>query len=137
MAREYDEGPIPAEDPADVDAGPLDAGDPETHRKRLTKAALRDRERRHFWERIFADPVGRSEMWQILQQLGTFDERFGVGPSGFPQPEASWFHMGQRSYGLRLFQSWQALAREGVFLMQDEHDPRFVRPKMPQIRRVK
>jgi hypothetical protein len=127
----------PLDDNADQDAAPVDAGDPAAHRKRLTKAALRHRDIQRFWQGIFADPVGRAEMWQILQQLGTFDDRFGIGPTGFPQPEASWFHMGQRSYGLRLFQSWGALAREGVLLMQDEHDPRFVRPKMPQVKRDK
>jgi hypothetical protein len=76
-------------------------------------------------------------MWGILQQAGTFDDRFGVGPNGFPQPEASWFHMGSRSLGLRLYQSWSAFARDGVFLMQDEHDPRFTRPQMPQVKREK
>lgn len=132
MAPEYEEKEL-----SDVDEAPLDAGDPETHRKRLTKAALRDRDVRRFWEGVFANPVGRAQMWEILRQAGTFDDRFGVGPSGFPQPEASWFHMGARSLGLRLYQSWLALAREGVCLMQDEHDPRFMRPKMPQTKRVR
>jgi hypothetical protein len=107
------------------------------HRKRLTKVALRHREVQRFWQGVFSDPVGRAEMWGILQQAGTFDDRFGVGPNGFPQPEASWFHMGSRSLGLRLYQSWSAFARDGVFLMQDEHDPRFTRPKMPQVKREK
>ena len=115
----------------------VDAADPVVHRKRATKAALRHREIQRFWQAVFDDPIGRAEMWGILSQAGTFDDRFGVGPNGFPQPEASWFHMGARSLGLRLFQSWQALAREGVFLMQDEHDPRFTRPKMPQVKREK
>jgi hypothetical protein len=96
----------------------VDASDPGVHRKRLTKAALHHRDVQRFWQGVFANPVGRAEMWAILQQAGTFDDRFGVGPNGFPQPEASWFHMGARSFGLRLFQSWQALAREGVILMQ-------------------
>lgn len=138
MAREYDqfaEKPVDEEEP-DVESGPVDAGDPAAHRKRLTKAAVRDRDIRRFWARIFDDPIGRAEMWNILREAGTFDDRFGVGPSGFPQPEQSWFHMGQRSLGLRLYQSWLALAREGVCLMQDEHDPRFARPKMPKTKKA-
>jgi hypothetical protein len=127
----------PVEDQEQPDTAAVDAADPVAHRKRLTKAALRHRDIQRFWQSIFSDPIGRAEMWGILQQAGTFDDRFGVGPSGFPQPEASWFHMGARSLGLRLFQSWAALAREGVFLMQDEHDPRFTRPKMPRAQRDK
>ena len=121
----------------ETDIAPADAGDPAAHRKKLTKAALYHREVERFWQGVFGSPIGRAEMWAILQQAGTFDDRFGVGPNGFPQPEASWFHMGARSLGLRLLQSWSALARDGVFLMQDEHDPRFTRPKMPQVQRDK
>ena len=129
--------PAEPSDDTQPDAGPVDAADPVVHRQRLTKAALHHREVERFWQRVFDDPIGRSEMWDLLQQAGTFDDRFGVGPNGFPQPEASWFHMGARSLGLRLYQSWTALARGGVMLMQDEHDPRFARPKMPQTKRVK
>jgi hypothetical protein len=132
-----DEQPPQPSDESQPDKGPVDAADPVVHRKRLTKAALHHREVQRFWQGVFSDPVGRAEMWGILQQAGTFDDRFGVGPNGFPQPEASWFHMGSRSLGLRLYQSWSAFARDGVFLMQDEHDPRFTRPKMPQVKREK
>jgi hypothetical protein len=127
----------PSDEPQPDSGGPVDAADPAVHRKRLTQAALRHQEVQRFWRAVFDNPVGRAEMWGILQQAGTFDDRFGVGPNGFPQPEASWFHMGARSLGLRLFQSWTALAREGVFLMQDENDPRFSQPKMPQVKREK
>lgn len=126
-----------ASDESQPDTGPVNAADPVAHRKRLTKAALYHRDVERFWQGVFSNPTGRREMWAILQQAGTFEDRFGVGPNGFPQPEQSWFHMGQRSLGLRLFLSWQALARDGVILMQDEHDPRFTRPKMPQIKREK
>lgn len=136
MIGDDEQPPQPSDEPQ-PDSGPVDAADPGVHRKRLTRAALRDRDIRRFWQGVFSDPIGRSEMWGILQQAGTFDDRFGVGPNGFPQPEASWFHMGARSLGLRLFQSWGAFAREGVALMQDEHDPRFTRPKMPQTKREK
>lgn len=131
-----EQGPEPSDD-AQSDTGPVDAADPVAHRKRLTKAALHHREVERFWQRVFDDPVGRAAMWGILQQAGTFEDRFGVGPNGFPQPEQSWFHMGARSLGLRLFLSWGALARNGVMMMQDEHDPRFTRPKMPQTKREK
>jgi hypothetical protein len=132
-----DEEPDQRPDESQPDTGPPDAADPGAVRKRLTRAALRDRDVRRFWEGVFSTEIGRAQMWELLQQAGTFEDRFGVGPNGFPQPEASWFHMGARSLGLRLFQTWSAFSREGVMLMQDENDPRFKRAKMPQAKRVK
>ena len=113
----------------------LDAGDPDAHRRRRTKVALRGREKERFWQAVFASEVGRAEMWAVLTLAGTFDNRFGVGPNGFPQPEVSWFNMGQKALGLRLYREWLALAQEGVVLMQAEHDKEFARPKMPQTKR--
>jgi hypothetical protein len=137
MIGDDEQPPEPSDNDAQPDTDFVDAASPIVHRRRLTKAALHHREVERFWQSVFADPVGRAEMWGILQNAGTFDDRFGVGPNGFPQPEASWFHMGARSLGLRLFLSWTVLAREGVAVMQNEHDPRFVRPKMPQVKREK
>jgi hypothetical protein len=132
-----DEKPDDQSDESQLDPGLVDAGSRRSVRKRRITAALRDREIQRFWQGVFADPIGRSEIWRLLDDAGTFDQRFGVGPAGFPQPEASWFNMGMRALGLRLFQKWSALAREGVFLMLDEYDPRFARPKMPQVKREK
>ena len=107
----------------------VDAADIRSYRKQRNTAEFRKRQAQEFWQRVFADPIGRREMWGILQSAHTFEERFACGPSGFPQPEATWFEAGIQSYGQRLFQSWTVLDREGVFLMLDEHDPRFVKPK--------
>lgn len=85
-----------------------------------------------FWKSVFSNAVGRREMWRLLAQLHPFEERFACGPNGFPQPEASWFHAGEQSFGLRLYQSWAQIDRAGVFLMQDEHDPRFAKPDAPK-----
>jgi hypothetical protein len=37
--------------------------------------------------------------------------------------EGSWYHAGQRDFGLRLYRSWMRFCPEGVMLMQQEHDP--------------
>jgi hypothetical protein len=128
-----DENGDPNAEPGELEQA--DAGDPAVLKRKLTKAAIRSRESERFWRGIFADPVGRREMWGILQQAHAFEEIFSCGPNGFPQPEATWFHAGEQALGQRLYQSWILLAREGVFMMQDEHDPRFERPKMPQNKR--
>jgi hypothetical protein len=133
MSNGYDTEQLPDDD-ANPDQAPeiLDAGEPGFRRQRLSKAALEYLELERFWQAVFASPFGRKQMWDILRQAGAFDDRFGVGPNGFPQPEQSWFHMGARSLGLRLFRTWSKYAREGVMLMQDENDKFLQRPKMPQ-----
>jgi len=117
-------------DSSDVAEQPgVDAADGRAYRRQRNTAEFRKRQAQEFWQRVFADPIGRREMWGILQSAHTFEERFACGPSGFPQPEATWFEAGIQSHGQRLFQSWTVLDRAGVFLMMDEHDPRFVKSK--------
>ena len=82
-----------------------------------------------FWRSALAHPVGRREIWRLLSELHTFEEKFACGPNGFPQPEATWFHAGEQAFGLRLYHSLILYDRAAVFLMHDEHDPRFAKPK--------
>lgn len=127
---EPDEGQ--AEDTEDqqpaADAAP-NAADPKAVREQRRKAKRATDEGGDFWRRVFADPIGRREMWLLLQSLHTFEERFACGPNGFPQPEATWFHAGEQAFGLRLYQSWMLIDRPGVFQMHDECDPRLQKPK--------
>lgn len=109
---------LPSEQPID----PV----PQSRRRQESRIKREVREADAFWRGVFADPVGRREMWKLLDQLHPFEERFACGPNGFPQPEATWFHAGEQSFGNRLHQSWIRIDRAGVFLMHDEHDPRFV-----------
>jgi hypothetical protein len=104
-------------------------------RKRKDKLSLQQQQSVAFWHRVFADPIGRREMWGILQACHAFEERFACGPNGFPQPEATWFHAGEQAIGQRLYRSWARLDRAGVFLMHDEHDPDFVKTESPRTRR--
>lgn len=106
---------------------PFDAGDPVAARKRVRKLEFQQQQAADFWKRVFASDVGRREMWGILDACHTFETKFGVGPTGFPQPEATWFHRGEQSIGERLFHSWSRLDREGVWRMLDEHDPRYAK----------
>ena len=122
-------------DSSDVAQQPgVDAADVRSYRRQRNTAEFRKRQAQEFWQRIFADPIGRREMWGILQEAHAFETRFACGPSGIPQPEATWFEAGKQDLGQRLFQSWTVLDRAGVFLMLDEHDPRFVTLKPPRKR---
>lgn len=105
---------------------PFDAGEPAAVRKRETKAQLARRRADDWWRKTMADPVGRRELWGILQgECHAFDERFACGPNGFPQPEATWFQAGQQSIGLRLYQTLLARDPQGTLAMMTENDPRF------------
>lgn len=129
MADE-DENDNPVIDPFEVDEEQVSAVPTREQRERQeNKRTREDREKREFWAGVFAHPVGRREMWGLLNEAGTFEEKFACGPNGFPQVEATWFHAGAHAFGQRLYLSWLILARDGVIQMHDELDPRFPKPK--------
>lgn len=99
------------------------AVDPKGNREAKRRMRKAEREALAFWQSVFADPVGRREMWGILQACHAFEERFGCGPNGAPQPEATWLYAGEQKIGWQLYRSWMRLAPEGVFAMLQEHDP--------------
>jgi hypothetical protein len=106
---------------------------------RTSQRRIRDRVKREraeavdFYKAIFASPVGRREMWGILTAMHAFDQRFASAPNGFPQESATWFYLGERDAGFRLFRSWMRLDPEGVTKMMREHDPVLAElPKRPR-----
>lgn len=119
--REY----LPAERPT------VDAANPSDIKKRESRAKRDRRQAQEFWQSVFSDPVGRREIWRILESAHTFEERFACGPNGFPQPEATWFHAGEQALGQRLHDSLQIMCFEGVYLMRCEHDSRFAHALPP------
>lgn len=101
-------------------------------RRRETRRAQEQRERDEFWKGVLASPVGRREVWRLLftgQAAHPFETQFPVGPSGFPDPNAAWYARGEQDFGLRLYHALLQLNRGGTLLMQDEHDPRFAKPR--------
>lgn len=114
--------------PEDGQPQAFDAGEPSAVRKRETKAQIKQRRADEWWRRILADPVGRLEMWGIIQsECHAFEERFACGPNGFPQAEATWFEAGRQSVGQRLFLTLMARDPVNTMLMLTEYDPRFAR----------
>ncbi len=119
-----DEGELlPSEQPT------VDASDVKAIRKRARTLAQQKEETKAFYRGLFSTVIGRREMWAILTSCHTFETQFAVGPGGFPDPLATWFHAGEQALGQRLYQSWLLMDREGVFQMQDENDPRFAKPQ--------
>lgn len=95
-------------------------------RKRKDQAA-------DFWKACLATPIGRQEIWGLLQSCSTFEDRFACGPNGFPQPERTWFLAGEQAFGLRFYQSLLRMDRLGVLAMHDQCDPNFAKPKRRKI----
>lgn len=118
--------PARADDPA---ASMPNAASPRGIRRQIRRKETADEKSRRFWETMLADPVGRTEVWGLLEAAGWRAQAFEVTPTGFPSVEATWFKAGQREYGLWLYHKLSAIAPDGVRLMIEEHDPRFVKPK--------
>jgi hypothetical protein len=96
-------------------------------RKRLRKKKeFHDSE--EFWRSALSTEIGRKELWKILESGHCFETRFACGPNGFPQPEHTWYALGEQSIVRRLYDTWQILDHAGVFLMRCENDPLFPKP---------
>lgn len=112
-----DEQPLPAEMPS------VDAADIRETRKRARTKKQQAREGEEFWVAVFSTPIGRRKMWQILEDLGTFEVRYGASPVGFPDERATWFSYGQHEAGRRLYDGWHMRMPTLVDLMRAENDP--------------
>lgn len=111
------------------------AADPPEMRALKARHRRESRDGDAMWRSVLAAEVGRRELWKILVELGTFEERFGVSPSGGSLPEKSWFHAGEKSAGQRLYHQWLKIDHANVYLMHLENDPRFAQPRAPRKRR--
>lgn len=82
-----------------------------------------------FWRMVMSTPIGRSEMWALLQEAHAFDEKFMNGPVGFPDPLATWFQAGVQRYGFWLYRKLMKLNPEGVIKMHEECDHEVMKTK--------
>jgi hypothetical protein len=120
--------PLPDTDSVDIDETP-DASNPESMRRQRRKVRRIEDRRADFWKRVMADPDGRLVIWELLEKCGVYQNRFGTTPSGFPAPDVTWFHLGQKDIGDHLYKMLLRVDRAAVALMHDEHDPEFAKPK--------
>lgn len=115
------DAPQPATALDDTDS----AADPEQHQRKRVRKKTAEQEASEFWAQVMASAVGRREVWKLLQDAGTFAVTFACGPTGAPQPEATWYHNGQRDYGLGLHKMLLRRDPQSLALMHQEHDPDF------------
>ena len=120
---------IDDDDPPELD---LDSPDDASSSADLKKKRLRKKrelsESERFWQSVLATPIGRKELWGILASGHCFEVQFACGPNGFPQPEHTWFSLGEQTLVRRLYDTWQILDHEHVFLMRMENDPLWPKP---------
>lgn len=126
-ADEDDEHDLEGEDAAKLLAveNEPEAANPRARKRKQNAQEQEERDAKRFWTGVLADPIGRREVWKFLVNCGTFRDPFAITPAGFPHPEGTWLQAGQKNVGERLFTQLSVYDRAGVFLMQDEHDPRF------------
>lgn len=116
-------------DAADPATEMPDASDPRQQKRIRNKGKRETEEARQFWTTVLADPIGRREIWRLLNDAHTFETRFATGPNGFPQPLATWFHAGEQAWGQRFYQTLAIHDRAGVLALHDEFDDRFGKVK--------
>ena len=109
----------------------VDASNPEVVREAALQSTLRGRQSREFWRGVMSSEIGREEVWKLLDDAHAFAERFAIGPSGFPQPEHTWFEAGQQAFGYRLFLTMMKHDPEHTLLMLSEHESRVYPDEAP------
>lgn len=82
-----------------------------------------------FWGRVFADPIGRREMWRLLAKLHPFNVQIGTTPSYFPDERKTWMELAVQLAGQHIYQEWFARFPDEISLMLCENDQRFQKPK--------
>ena len=120
------------ESDTDADSSAVDRG---ALSRKVDEAKKREIESRSFWTQALAHPIGRRELWAVLESAHAFEVPFAASKLGFPDPNAAWFFSGQHSFGVQLYLSWLKLAPEGVALMLQENHPQLKAP--PPARRKK
>ena len=122
--------------PATDDETPVaDAASRKAYARKLTEIEQRQRESQAFYEAVFATPLGRREMWAILERAHAFEDRFACSPNGSPYPESTWFQAGEKSVGTSLYLSWLKLVPNGVTLMLQENYGPLKPPEPPKKRK--
>lgn len=106
---------------------PASSVDEAQRKRRETKAKRREREDREFFRMVVQSEVGRRFLHSILHEAHAFEVRFGVGPNGFPQTEATWMQFGEQQLGQRLYQTWHLRYPAEIMDMLRENEPKYMK----------
>ena len=129
MSDEDEETPFEGARDANASAKIPNAADPVRIIRAKQQAEFRVDQRADFWRKVLSEPVGRMVMWEVLDGMNTFKDRFATTPAGFPCPEATWFQAGEKAAGWRLYDALRKAAFEEVHTMHCELDPYFAEMK--------
>lgn len=97
--------------------GQVNAADPDETRRRADLQKHQFRDQRSWFQNMIRSEHGQRFLWDLLEQHGTFEERYGVTANGSHNPELTWSARGQKDLGLRLYHEWAEMDLEGVLLM--------------------
>lgn len=103
----------------------VDAATPEGVAKQRKATRRVKTEAEEFWGGALSTEAGRRQIFEHITSGGAFTTPFAVSPSGFPQPEATWFTAGQRAFVEQFFHRLMVHDFDGVKLMLLENDERF------------
>lgn len=68
--------------------------------------------RTNFLANLMTSADFREWLWEVLTGFGTFQNAFGAGPSGHPDPMATQFQLGQKAAGWHLWATFDDAAPE-------------------------
>lgn len=131
MAGEDDEQPETIEAASPTMQPTVDVATKRGRTRQERELVTQEQERTVLWRTILSTVVGRREIWNILAAAHPFEIKFGLGPSGVPDPQATFMAMGEQQFGLRWFFKLQVLAPGEVAQMLLENDPRFKKVETP------
>lgn len=69
---------------------------------------------------LMAQEWFRAWLMEKLQAFNTFGQTFGAGPTGFPDQNATFFHLGMKAAGWALWEEFDDLTPEHASLMRRE-----------------
>lgn len=76
--------------------------------------------KRRFLVTLMQNQSFREWLMPLLDEFGTFENSFGVSPTGFPDPMATQFKLGMKAAGWRLWTLFDDLAPELASQMRRE-----------------
>lgn len=104
---------------------PLDNSLYNKKQKKNKRQLIEEENTKNTWKNILSHPLGRKEIWKIIDDMRPFQDIFACSPNGSPQVEATWFHAGIKSAGQKLYFKLKRLCPELVDVMHKENDPSF------------
>lgn len=126
MTREFGELPEPEEDLLGIYRD-----SPEVEESREREAEERALVRQRFLIDLMQRDLFREWLMEQLVGWGTFENSFGAGPTGFPDPMATQFQLGQKAAGWHLWTIFDDVAPELASRMRRERYNAGVNRKSP------